>query len=108
MTTRVLVIIESTSLAEARELLKLPPFSQTAEQAAECFVPAGSATGDAPATHHWLSAEMSPDAWAACQQLCAGRPWAECHAYDFQAAPDFPRTKLSALGLQPLTPTPLP
>lgn len=102
--TRGLVIILAEHVASARALLELPPFAQTPEQAAETFVPAGSPTGTAPATHYWLSSQMSAQAWAGCQQLCTSLPWAECHAYD---DPGFPAAKLAELGLQPLT-HPLP
>lgn len=108
MTTRALVIILAEHLPSARALLELPPFSQTPEQALETFVPAGSPTGADPATHYWLSAELSPAAWAGCQQLCASLPWAECHAYDGVNDPGFPASKLAELGLQPLAPVPLP
>lgn len=108
MTTRALVIILAEHLASARALLELPPFSQTPEQALETFVPAGSPTGATPATHYWLSSEMSPAAWAGCQQLCQSLPWAECTAYDAATDPGFPAAKLAEMGLQPLIPTPLP
>ncbi len=110
MTTRALVITLAEHLASARALLEMPPFSQTPEQAMETLVPAGSPTGAAPATHYWLSSEMSPDAWAGCQQLCASPsiPWAECHSYDAATNPGFPAAKLAELGLQPLIPMPLP
>lgn len=106
--TRALVIILAEHVASACALLELPPFSQTPEQALETFVPAGSATGATPASHYWLSSEMSPDAWAGCQQLCQSLPWAECHEYDAATKPDFPAIKRAQMGLQPLTPNPLP
>lgn len=106
--TRGLVIILAEHVASARALLELPPFAQTPEQAAETFVPAGSPTGTAPATHYWLSSQMSDQAWAGCQQLCTSLPWAECHAYDGVNDPGFPASKLAELGLQPLAPVPLP
>ncbi len=102
MTTRALVIIEADHLADARGMLLQPPFNHSAEQAATTFVPAGSPTGDAPATHWWLSSEMSAEAWAACQQVCASLPWAQCSDYDSTQAPAYPKQKLSELGLQPI------
>jgi len=90
---RALVIIEAEHLATARGMLTQSPFDQTAEQAAESFVPMGSPTGHEPATHYWLSAQFRPEAWTAAQA------WASCFDY---TAPAFPALKRAEMGLQPL------
>lgn len=102
--TRALVIVEAAHLVEARGLLLGEPFHYTPEMAAGTFVPAGSMTGEEPATHYWLSAQMSPVKWAACQALAAARAWAWCFDYDLESEPDFADLTLEALGLQRLTP----
>jgi len=107
MTTRALVIILAEHVPSARALLELPPFSQTPEQAANTFVPAGSPTGNPPATHFWLSSQMSQEAWDDCQTLCAALPWAQRHAYNEETDPEFPSAKITELGLHPIT-NPMP
>lgn len=99
---RAIVIITADILADARGLLQSAPFSQTPAEAASTFVPAGSATGAAPATHYWCSTDMTPESWAACQHLCDQMAWAECFEYDLAANPNFPGLKLAEMGLQPL------
>ena len=102
--TQALVIIEADYLATARGMLTQSPFDQTAEQAAEFFVPMGSPTGHEPATHYWLSAMFRPEAWTAAQAACEALPWASCFDY---IAPTFPALKRAEMGLQPLIPQPL-
>lgn len=104
LVNRILVIIEAGHVESARALLQVPPFEQTAEQAETTFVPAGSPTGQRPATHFWCSSDMTPESWAACQQLCSGLPWAECFEYDAATAPGLPAQKLAELGLQSIHP----
>ena len=96
---RILVIIETAHLDEARALLEQPPFSLSAEEAADTFVRA-----DQGNTRYWLSGQVSDVALAACQQLAAALPWAECHQYDLDAQPDFPILKLAEMGLRPFEP----
>lgn len=79
-------------------MLQLPPFEQSPEQASESFVPMGSPTAHEPATHYWLSAQLSPEAWSAAQAACEALPWASCFDYD---DPGFPALKRAELGLQP-------
>lgn len=102
--SRVLVIIAAEHVASARALLEVAPFNQTPEQAAGTFVAAGSATGEVPATHWWLSAEVSETSLAACRGLCEQLPWAECHEYDLRTEPGRPLGVLADLGLQPMRP----
>lgn len=102
MSTRALVIIEAAHLADARNLLLQPPFSHTAEEAADTFVPAGSASGAGPASHWWLSAALRDESWTDCEQMCGALGWAQCFAYDLAAAPGFPEAKLNEMGLKPL------
>ncbi len=108
MMIRAMVIIHAEHVPSARALLEVAPFNQSPEQAEATFVPAGSPSGAAPATHWWLSAQMGPELWAACAQLAGALPWAECWQYDLAQEPGFPQEKLAALGLQPLTPETLP
>lgn len=96
---RILVIIATAHLDEARALLEQPPFSLSAEEAADTFVRA-----DQGGTRYWLSGQVSDVALAACQQLASALPWAECHEYDLDAQPDFPMLKLAELGLRPFEP----
>ena len=97
--TRILVIIEKTHLAEARALLQKASFGLAADEAATTFVRA-----DAADTRYWLSAAVSDEARAACQQLATALPWAECHEYDLETQAGFPAEWLAQNGLQPYTP----
>ena len=97
--TRILVIITKEHLPSARALLETPPFSLSAEEAATTFVRA-----DAGDTRYWLSAAVTEEARAACQQPAAALPWAEMHEYDLDTAPAFPSTWLQGQGLSPYTP----
>jgi hypothetical protein len=97
--TRILVIIDAEHLPSARALLEMEPFLQTPEQAAASFVRA-----DQGGTRYWLSAQVSDTALAACQQLAAALPWAECHEYDLDTQPGFPAEWLTQNHLQPYTP----
>ena len=97
--TRILVITEKAHLAEARALLQRPPFGLSADEAATTFVRA-----DAGDTRYWLSAAVSDEARAACQQLATALPWAECHEYDLDTQAGFPAEWLAQHGLQPYTP----
>lgn len=96
---RILVIIETAHLDEARALLEKPPFSLSAEEAADTFVRA-----DQGNTRYWLSGQVSDVALAACQQLAAALPWAECHVYDLDTQASFPAEWLTQNGLQPYMP----
>ena len=100
--TRALLIIQADHVPSARALATATPFSLTEEEAANLFVPAGSPTGDAPATHYWVAGLFTPIYWNAIQGLAMLLPWADCHAYDLDTQPDFPDTQLAALGLKRL------
>lgn len=100
--TRALLIILTDHVDSARALAQSPPFNLTEAQAAELFVPAGSPTGDAPATHYWAAGVFTDAHWDAIQSLAGLLPWADCHIYDINTQPDFPFTQLATLGLQPL------
>jgi hypothetical protein len=102
--TRGLLIITADHLPSARALAESPPFSLPPEQAAQLFVPAGSADGAAPASHYWASGLFTDDQWAALQQLETALAWAQTHEYDLATQPSFPWSLLTSLGLQPLTP----
>jgi hypothetical protein len=102
--TRGLLIITADHLPSARALAEAAPFSLPPEQAAQLFVPAGSADGTAPASHYWASGLFTDDQWVALQQLETALPWAQTHEYDLATSPAFPWVLLTALGLQPLTP----
>lgn len=92
---RILVIIETAHLDEARALLEKPPFSLSAEEAADTFVRA-----DQGGTRYWLSGQVSDVALSACQQLASTLPWAECHQYDLDTQASFPAEWLTQNGLQ--------
>lgn len=98
--TRALLIIQADHVASARALATAAPFSLTEQEAENLFVPAGSPTGLAPATHFWSSGSFTTEFWQAIQQLSQLLPWAECHAYDLDAQPHFPDEQLDSLGLQ--------
>lgn len=100
--TRALLIITAEHLASARALAQAEPFSLTEAQAAEMFVPAGSPTGDAPATHYWASGLFEAAHWASIRSLAALLPWAECHVYDMDSEPGFPQARLATMNLQPM------
>lgn len=99
---RTLILIDSSKLETAKNILQQPPFSYSAETAEEIFVPAGSPSGDKPATKHWLSGEISEEHLAACESLCKNFSWAKYWTYDLESQPSFPYDKLIELGLQPL------
>jgi len=100
--TRAVVIILQEHLASAQALATASPFLLTEAQAAALFVPAGSPTGDAPATHYWIAGLFDPIQWNAIQGLAMLLPWANCRAYDMETDPAFPSTQLASLGLQPM------
>lgn len=102
--TRGLLIITADHLPSARALAEAAPFSLPPEQAAQLFVPAGSADGTAPASHYWASGLFTDEQWAALRQLEAALPWAQTHEYDLSTDPGFPLAMLVTLGLQPITP----
>ena len=83
-------------------MAEVPPFSLSPADAATLFVPAGSASGAAPATHYWASGLFTTDQIAALRQLAAALPWAECHEYEQDTEPQKPWEVLTAMGLQPL------
>lgn len=92
---KTLIVIDSAKLKTTVGLLQKPPFSYPAEIAKEIFVPAGSPSGDKPATKHWLSGEIS-------EEHFKNFSWAKYWTYDLESQPSFPYDKLIALGLQPL------
>ena len=100
--TRALLIILSDHVDSARALATASPFSLTAEEAEQLFVPTASPTGALPATHWCLSGDFSETHWNAIQGLAMLLPWADCHAYDLATQPLFPEEQLATLGLQPL------
>jgi len=105
---RALLIITAEHLASARALATVPPFSLSEAEAQQMFVPAGSPTGDAPATHFWASGAFDAATWQALQDLAAALPWAEAHQYDLETQPAYPYNLLATLGLQPMKPPPMP
>jgi|LakMenEpi03Aug12_release.lakeMendotaPanAssembly.Ray.scaffolds.fasta_scaffold121058_7 hypothetical protein len=102
--TRALLIITAEHLPDARAMAKVPPFSLSPACAATLFVPAGSPSGAAPATHYWASGLFTPDQIAALRQLVDSLPWAKCHEYKLDTEPQRPWEVLTGMGLQPLTP----
>lgn len=100
--TRAVLIILAEHLLSARALATASPFSLTEAEAQTLFVPAGSPTGDAPATHYWAAGLFTPEHWNAIQGLAMLLPWAYCYAYDIDADPACPYTKLTDLGLLPM------
>jgi hypothetical protein len=102
--TRSLLIITADHLPSARALAEAAPFSLASEDAAQLFVPAGSADGSAPATHYWASGVFTPAQLDALQQLATALPWAELHEYDLDTEPQKPWEVLTDMGLQSLKP----
>ena len=100
--TRTLVIIDSAHLSEAILLLQAPPLEYSAELAESIFVPAGSPTGEKPATKHWLSGELIDEHFQACQFLAKNLDWANVWSYNLEAQPDFPIQRLMEFGVIPL------
>lgn len=100
--TRALLIILSDYVDSARALATASPFSLTAEEAEQLFVPTASPTGALPATHWCLSGDFSETHWNAIQGLAMLLPWADCYAYDLLTQPDFVRQRLAALNLLPV------
>jgi len=100
--TRGLLIIASAHIATARQLATQPPFSLDPVAADELFVPAGSATGEPPASHFWASGQFTEEQMEALHSLATSLPWAECHTYNLDTDPGFPFALLTAKGLQPL------
>ena len=95
---RALIVIPAANLAEARAIA-VEHLGQTEEQAALSFVPAGSPTGEAPATHYWLSAQVSPENTAKLPSLAASLLWARVEEYDLVTQPGRPVEVLAEMGL---------
>lgn len=100
--TRGLLIITSSHVASARAMATVSPFGLDETDAEQFFVPAGSPSGQLPATHFWASGIFTTEQWSAIQQLAASLPWAEAHEYDQDTNGQFPWSRLAALNLKPI------
>ena len=96
--TRLLIIIPAEKLASVRAAAGgvYGDVGQTA------FVPAGSASGDAPATHWWLSGMFTAAELALLPALQVAFPEARIESYDLMDQPARPAELLVELGIQPL------
>lgn len=102
--TRLLIIIAAEHLLSARALAGAAPFSLSEADAAALFVPAGSPTGELPATHWWAAGLFTVEQVQALQTLDATVSWGSVQMYDLTEAPGRPMEALEKMGLQPLTP----
>lgn len=96
-----LVIIIPAAILEAVRATAAAAFGDVAHGE---FVPAGSSTGDEPATHWWLSGEFAAADYATVQQLAVAFPTAHMETYELATDPGRPWEMLSEMGLQPLKP----
>jgi len=96
--TRQLIIIPSEILDAVREAAA-QAFGDVAKAA---FVPMGSPTGDAPATHWWLAGLFPEDAIAKLPALQAAFPEAHVESYHWRQQPGRPWALMAELGLQAL------
>lgn len=72
------------------------------------FVPAGSSTGDAPATHYWLAGPFNAFDAAKVADLQTSFPTAHVESYDFATAPGRPFALLAEMGLKTMKPKEAP
>ena len=100
--TRALLFIEAAHVTEARAMAQQPPFLLSADSLGLLFVPAGSPTGQVPATHYWASGLFTDEQYTTLVSLAAALPWAECLAYDADNDATRPWIKLQELGLVPI------
>jgi len=100
--TRAVILIKTEHLLSARALAQAAPFSLSEDEANHLFVPAGSPTGNAPATYYWIAGLFTPENLNAIQGLAMLLPWADCCVYDIDTDPSFPYAKLTELGLLPM------
>jgi len=68
------------------------------------FVPAGSPTGEAPATHYWLAGPFNAGDAAKVTALQTSFPTAHVESYDFATAPGRPFALLAEMGLKTMKP----
>lgn len=97
--TRLLIIIP-VEILDAVRAAAAQAFGDVAKAA---FVPAGSPTGDEPATHWWLSGVFSAEEQALLPDLQAAFPAAHVESYDMKAEAGRPWALLGEMGMKPLT-----
>jgi hypothetical protein len=101
--TRGLIIVKAANIEEARTLAQQPPFSATAESAADFLVPANPVyaedgmTISTLATLYWASGEFDPSFWADIVQAADALDWGGAWHYDIDNDPSFPQTKLAEI-----------
>lgn len=98
--TRLIIIIP----AEILDVARAAALGAFGEIAAGAFVPAGSPTGDAPATHWWLAGLFAAEEAANLPALQAVFPAAHVESYDLMTDPGRPWALREEMGLQPLKP----
>jgi hypothetical protein len=94
--TRLLIIIPVAILSDVRTAIA----GLWGDWAMNEFVPAGSPTGQAPATHYWLAGVFSPAEMTMVEQLQPSFPDAVVMEYDMDTQPTTPDDELAKLGLQ--------
>lgn len=97
--TRLLIIIPAEIL-DAVRVAALAAFDDVAKAA---FVPAGSPTGDAPATHWWLAGLFEEEELAKIPALQGMFPAAHVESYDLATQAGRPWELLVEMGLKTLT-----
>ncbi len=97
--TRLLIIVQAENLAAIR----VAAGAFFGELAATAFVPAGSATGEAPATHWWLSGVFVNEDVEKITTLQTSFPTALVEYYDLATHPGRPWTLLAQCGLKPMS-----
>lgn len=96
--TRLLILIPADILDAVREAAAAA-FGEVAHSA---FVAAGSATGDAPATHWWLAGMFSDEELVKLPALQAAFPAARVESYTLATQPGRPWEVLAEMGLMPI------
>ncbi|OYW74628.1 MAG: hypothetical protein B7Z37_16900 [Verrucomicrobia bacterium 12-59-8] len=96
--TRLLIIIPADILRAARTAAA----GVLGDSALAEFVPAGSPTGEMPATHWWLAGVFTVEEVARVQMLQPDFPDAVILSYDLAQEAGKPLEILTGMGLQPL------
>jgi len=98
--TRLLIIIPASILDAVRTAAQ----GMFGDVALTEFVPAGSPTGEAPATHFWLAGVFNAGDVAKVTALQTVFPTAHVESYDFAIVPGRSFALLAEMGLKTMKP----
>jgi len=97
--TQLLIIIP----AEILDAVRAAATAAFGDAAKAAFVPAGSPTGDAPATHWWQSGRFTDEEVEGLMEMYAGFPSARVEPYSLMNDRARPWEVLAEMELKPLT-----